>query len=706
MNANLKKLADKLGIATSFSDAGLKKQDYVVNDSVIKFFTKAMGYPADNDQEIEASLHKLETRRWLQTLEPIYVCNINDIVIDVVSPDLSNIVLSAKDKQGNIINLEYQYLGNPAHYQNLYQEKLRITTKLDIGYYDLTATVSNKKYTSMLAIAPDKCYDILQDKKIWGYALQLYSVKSKRNWGVGDFTDLKNFVHLCAKSGADIIGLNPLNVLNHNYPENASPYSSISRKFLNPIYIDIEAVPEFDIEDKKPLEGLLEELRSSELIEYGKIYPLKVKMLQKCFLRFQKNKDKQRQKDFADFCKQHGKDLDNLAAFQAIYEYQLDKTFGGQSTWPAQYSFPSSAGVKEFVLRHKDEVEFFKFLQFEAFRQFSLASMEVAKCGLKVGFYRDLAVGVGRDSAEYWSNPDLFMIGAGVGAPPDAFFPGGQCWNLGAFLPQILKDQQYKPFIDILRANMQNSGALRMDHVMSLMRLYVISDSLSSGTYIYYNFEDMLNIVALESCLNKCIIVGESIGNVPEGFLEAIDAKNIHALSILWAERWDMGWGEFKQPDQYPNNAFASVGTHDIAPLKMWWFGYDIELNYATGMIKSEEDRTLAYHKREKDRQYLLMALDKAGVWPSDRLRSGNYIYGEKYPEGIEEAVMQFMAKTSSPVFLAQLEDILHVEKMQNLPGTDYDEHPNWRRKIPVDLENLSQDIAYIRCIAAIKKER
>ena len=253
---------------------------------------------------------------------------------------------------------------------------------------------------------------------------------------------------------------------------------------------------------------------------------------------------------------------------------------------------------------------------------------------------------------------------------------------------------------------MQNAGALRIDHVMSLMRLYVIPEAYEEGTYLYYNFEDMLNIVALESHLNKCMVVGESIGNVPAGFLEALAEKNIYSLSILWAERWDSGWGDFKQPEFYPDNAFASVATHDIPPLKMWWFGYDIEVSASLGLIANDGEKLSAYHKRELDRQKLLDALDSAGVWPKDKFRNGNYIYGESYPEGIEEAVEAFVAKSASPVYLAQLEDILHITEMQNLPGTDRDKHPNWRRKLTVDLEDLPNDIAYIRCVNAIKSER
>lgn len=707
MNAKLNKLAEKLGIAVSFCDAGLKRKDYTVDEKTVRFFIKALGYNAETEEQIETSLADFENTRWKKVLQPIYVCNWQQLVLDIVAVDLSDISIAAKDCRGETLDLEYEYLGNAEQRGNFYKEDIRITTPLEIGYYELTVTVAGKKYETMLAVAPDKCYDNIDHcKKLWGYALQLYSLKSKRNWGIGDFTDLTNFVRLCAKDGADVIGINPLNTLSHDYPENASPYSSISRQFLNPIYIDVEMVPEFASEDKEAIESLLNELRSSELIEYGKIYPLKVKMLEKCFERFQKNNDAARQKAYADFCACQGEGLQKLAVFQAIYEVQTQKVWGGWRAWPAEYSAPDAAGIAAFIAKNKDRVEFFKFMQFEAARQFSLAQKEVDKCGLKIGFYRDLAVGVGRDSAEYWSDPALFMKDAGTGAPPDAFFPAGQKWGLGTFLPQVLKEQKYVPFIRILRANMQNAGALRIDHVMSLMRLYVIPDALEEGTYIYYNFADMLNLVALESCLNKCVVVGESIGNVPDGFLDAISAKNIHSLSILWAERWDCGWGDFRQPGQYPKDAFASVATHDIAPLKMWWFGYDIELSYSLGLIGSVEDRTSAYHKREADRGKLLAALDQAKVWPEDKQRSGDYIYGEKYPEGIEEAVMRFMSRSASPVFLAQLEDILHVEKMQNLPGTDRDKHPNWRRKIPVDLEDLADDIAYIRCVQAIKKER
>ena len=707
MNSELENLAEKLGIRMRFSDAGLQRKDYVVDEKTVKFFVHALGYHAENEEQIKKSLQELEEKRWRHPLQPVYVRTQDNLIIDVVSPDLSKIEIEISDEQGKHSKPEWQYMQNAVQKGLLYKEDLKITTPLAIGYYELMITLAGKKYKTTLAVAPKQCYEgSLADRKLWGFAIQLYALKSKRNWGVGDFTDLSTMVKIAADAKADVIGINPLNTLSHDYPQNASPYSSISRLFLNPIYIDVEKVPEFLPEDKEAIAEELEELRSSELIAYEKIYPLKTEILKHCFDRFEKSKDKNRKQAYEDFCKNQGADLDNLAIFQAVYSDQSKKVWGGCAAWPEEYRLPSSSGIEKFVAENKSKVEFFKYMQFEASRQFAEVAAEIKKCGLKVGLYRDLAVGVGRDSAEYWSNPELFMKKAGTGAPPDAFFPNGQKWGLGTFLPDVLKEKKYLPFIKILRANMQNAGALRIDHVMSLMRLYVIPDAYENGTYLYYPFEDMLNLVALESQLNKCIVVGESIGNVPDGFIDAISAKKIHSLSILWAERWDVGWGDFKQPYDYPQNAFASVATHDIAPLKMWWFGYDIELSFSLGLIETENDKIQAYHKREDDRQKLLSALDKAGVWPEDNQRSGNYIFGEKYPEGIEEAVERFMAKSASPVFLAQLEDILHVEKIQNLPGTDIDKYPNWRLKLPVALEELAADRAYIRCIAAIKKER
>ena len=709
MDYQLKILASKLGISTEYYNRFLSDEPYQTSEKTLRFFANILGYKASNEAEVQASLEKLSKKRWQQTFENIYVREQGNLTIDAVIPlkdTESDFLLSLTNRQNNkqedisyIVNITEEKSGK------YIKANIEITSPLDIGYYDIVLEINKQKYTSTLAVAPQSCYKKDENKKLWGYALQLYSLRSKHNWGIGDFTDLKNFVKLCGKSGADVIGINPINVLNHSFPEESSPYMSMSRLFLNPIYIDVENVPEFEKSEISPLLPQIKELNAAEYISYDGVYKLKMQVLERLYSKM--SKDKKRTEEFEKFCQEKGADLENLAVFLCLYEQKTAYHGKGWQSWEKQYQNPNNAEVKKFAQANRERINFFKFLQFESWRQLDSVFKEVKKQKLKIGLYRDLALGVGRDSAELWNDESAYLKQSGAGAPPDVFFPFGQKWGLGAFNPIELKERAYIPFIKILRAAMQGAGALRIDHVMSLMRLFIIPEAKDAeGAYIYYDFDDMLNIVALESHLNQCMIVGESIGVIPDGFLEKIHSKNIYSMSVLWAERWDNGYGEFKQPCYYPQNVFTSVGTHDMAPLKCWWFGYDIETPFKLGMIKTEQEKINAYHKRENDRWQLLQALDKAGVWPQDNQRHGDYIYGEKFPEGLEEAVHRYVAKSEAEVFLLQLEDVFQVDKMQNLPGTNRDKHPNWRHKLPVNLEDMEQNEAYLRNINMVKQER
>jgi 4-alpha-glucanotransferase len=239
---------------------------------------------------------------------------------------------------------------------------------------------------------------------------------------------------------------------------------------------------------------------------------------------------------------------------------------------------------------------------------------------------------------------------------------------------------------------------------MGLSRLFVIPDNGVEGTYIRYNEEDMMNILALESHLNECAVVGECIGNVEAGYIEKLLERNIYLLGVLWSERKDDN-GTMKEPQEYEEKYFASVGTHDMPPLKAWWFGTEIATMNKLGLY-TEEETQKAYHWREHERRLLLEALDRAGVWPQDKLRKGDYIYGENYPEGLEEAVHSYMAKTNSEVFMLMPEDIFQSEKIQNLPGTDIDKYPNWRSKQVFDIENMADSEAFKRNIRLVQQIR
>jgi len=712
MNPSLQKLADTLGILTSYSDGGTPPIEHHIDENTIRLLAEKLGYKAGNEDEIQHSIDIHNKKRWQKTLDSIYVVEQKDVWFDIILPE-------NYDTSDFVVNLRYQGTDSSfAPVFNIFDEgsrdtigrtcykKIVITISgwLDVGYYDLELITGGKKYKSHLAVAPAQCYtnEELNKKRLWGFAVQLYSLKSERNWGVGDFTDLYNLVDICKRSGADIIGLNPLNVLSHDFPEDASPYGSISRLFLNPIYIDVEKVPLYENNDAEGINP--QDLRSGELIRYTEVYTAKIKVLEKNYQRMLKDKKSDYYAAYESYCQIKGADLEKLALFQALSEERAHSVWGGWKAWEEEYRNSSSRSVSEYAKKHKDRIGFFKYLQFEAERQFDNVKKHIDEQGLKVGLYRDLAVGVCQNSAELWGDYDVFIKDAGAGAPPDELFCNGQNWGLGAFHPEELKERGYEPFIKVLRANMKNAGALRIDHAMGLMRLFVILNQEESGSYIYYNFNDMLNILAIESYLNRCVIVGESIGIVPEGFIEKLESKNISSLSVLWCERV-LGCNDFKSPSSYPIKSFSSVGTHDMPPLRMWWFGHEIATKTALG-IYSEEQKDWCYKERELERQKLLFVLDSNAVWPQDKFRSGNYIYGEAYPEGIEEAVNSYVARTPSQVFLAQFEDILHVEKMQNVPGIDRDKHPNWRRRLPVSLEKMESDIAYIRNISAIQRER
>ena len=712
MTSSLQKLADTIGILTSYTDAC--NQEHEIEDNVIRLLAEKLGYKAGNEEEIARSIELYHKKRWQKTLESISVVEQKDIWFDVVLPE---------NHDTSDLKLRLRYRGNERSFEpgfgvfdeggrytighTVYKKVVvKINGRLEVGYYEIELETGGKKYKSVLAVAPEKCYanETLEKERLWGFAVQLYSLNSSRNWGIGDFTDLYNLVDICKRSGADVIGLNPLNVLSHDFPEDASPYGSVSRLFLNPIYIDVEKVPGFTPEDMASCRDKVAGLRDSELIQYTPVYELKITMLEKLYRRMLQDKKSPYYADYEAYCRRKGAELDKLALFQALSEERAHTVWGGWKAWEEEYRNSNSRAVAEYAKKHHERIGFFKYLQFEAERQFDAVKKHIDEQGLKIGLYRDLAVGVCQNSAELWGDYETFIKDAGAGAPPDELFCNGQNWGLGAFHPEVLKERAYEPYIKVLRANMHNAGALRIDHAMGLMRLFVILNQEECGSYVLYNFADMLNILAIESWLNRCTIVGESIGVVPEGFIEKMAEKNIGSLSVLWVER-PLGSSDFKSPSEYPAKAFASVGTHDMPPLKMWWFGYEIAEKHKLG-IYTEEQMNWCYHERELERRKLLFALDSNAVWPEDKPRRGDYLYGEAYPEGIEEAVHRFVARAPSEVFLSQLEDILHVEKMQNVPGIDRDQHPNWRRKLPVRLENLESDIAYVRNIAAIKKER
>lgn len=712
MREKLRELAEKLGICTSFTYNAGGEKTVEPDDGLLAFFVERLGYNAKTENGVEESLKRLEKKRWQRAMEAVYTVNAEkkefDIVLSKKEAEGGTEVLFATEgtKDFAPLKVSFEAVEERSEGRTDYVRYTgKIEDELDFGYYDIKVKTLKGEYKTVLAVCPSECFKL--DKKgkdkLWGFAVQLYALKSRRNWGVGDFTDLGNLAELAGKDGGDVIGLNPLSVLDHNYPENASPYSSVSRLFLNPIYIDVEKVPFYEDGDKD--EDTVLAVKEKEHIDYTAIYSAKIRTLKSIFLRARADKKSAYWQAFEAFKAADTGELKRLCVYEALSEERVKVGHKAKKEWDAQYGSVLAGGVEKFAAKHRAEIDFFAFLQFEADRQLKDAVQKISEADMAIGLYRDLPVGVSKDSAEVWGDKYLYMQDCGAGAPPDGYFPTGQKWGLGAFNPTELKERCYKPFIRILRANMRYAGAIRIDHIMGLSRLYVIPDKGEEGTYIRYNQKDMMNILALESHLNRCVVVGECIGNVESGFQEMLVRRNIYSLGVLWGERRDGGLGAFRMPDEYERKYFASIGTHDMAPLKARWFGTEIGTMRDLGFYSAEETQE-AYHGREYERRLLLQALDAAGVWPDDRQRRGDYLYGESFPEGLEEAAHGFMAKAQSEVFMLQPEDIFGSMKIQNLPGTDIDKYPNWRSRLDVDLEDMAESEAYQRNIAVVKRWR
>ena len=707
MSELLKKLATELKVATSFTYSGGAKTS-VVSDDLLKFFIKEFGYKADNEEEISASIEKVKNRRFERKLEAIYVVEIGNVGFDIVldeGEEITEVLVSEEEKDNfNKVDAVFEKV---SEYNNKTLYRAEINGIEEIGYFELRVVTNKGSFDTLLTVAPKECCEMNKKnkEKLFGFSVQLYSVRSKRNWGVGDFTDLKDLVKLTKEAGGDVIGLNPLSVLNFDYPESASPYNSVSRLFLNPIYIDVEKVPYYEESDKDDeVVEAIKMAKESDMINYTLVFKAKIKVLRAVFERM--INDRRRwvyRNEFYKFVEEGGDELQKLAEFVAIRHERASRGELVNNAWRRAYSRPENPEVKEFVKDRENELLFYKFLQFEADRQLAEVEREVKRWGLAIGLYRDLPVGCSNDSAEVWEDRELFMSESGAGAPPDNNFPTGQKWGLGAFNPYQLKERGYKPFVKILRANMKHAGALRIDHVMGLARLYIIPEKESMGSYIRYELNDMLNILALESRLNNCMVVGECIGNVEKGFDTLLREKNIYTLGVLWEERTDdrMYW---KRPCQYEYKYFSSVATHDMPPLKAWWNALEITTMEDLGLFSGEEANN-ARNRRVFERKNLLSALDAEKVWPKDNLRKGDYLNASSFPEGIDEAVNAFVASSNSEVFMLEFENILHQNKLQNLPGTDR-ENPNWRTKLPVDLEDMRDDERYVRNINIVKRYR
>src|SRR5690606_15954827 len=321
----------------------------------------------------------------------------------------------------------------------------------------------------------------------------------------------------------------------------------------------------------------------------------------------------ERARRFRAFQAQGGEALRRHALFDALQEQFARESpdVWGWPVWPEAYRDPASEAVKSFCAERLERVELFEYLQWQADIQYGAAARRSFELGLGVGIYEDLAVSIDRGGAEAWANQDIYATSAAVGAPPDDFAPNGQDWGLPPVIPHRLRKHAYAPFIATLQANMRHSGALRIDHVMGLMRLFWVppDGKAAEGTYVGYPFDDLLGLLALESERNRCLVIGEDLGTVPDEVRAALAERGVLSYRLLYFER-SQG-GEFKRPAEYPQQAIVAVTTHDLPTLAGWWEGRDLALRTQLALFPNEAMREAQIVARAQDRARLLLALER-----------------------------------------------------------------------------------------------
>ncbi|MBN1378065.1 MAG: 4-alpha-glucanotransferase [Gammaproteobacteria bacterium] len=729
-NELLDQLFSRMGIERDFYDyLGVR---HVSSPEVRCQLVEAMGYVLQTEEDAKALLQQLDWLPWLQGIPPVAVLHEGwEKAIEIHIPEAKHAMQARwqiRCEQGQV--LEGNFIADREVFlaaavvegRSLHRYRLRLPDNIPTGYHKLTLRFAQ---TSRLAdricyliVAPARCFQppvLASEKRMWGLSVQLYSLRSDRNWGIGDYKDLYRLVEYAAKAKMDFIGLNPLHALFPANPDHISPYSPSSRLFQNYLYLDIDTIIEYmSCEEVKQwlaaneVQQQLKSLREKEIVDYPAVASLKLTALRMLFCHFRNvelKKNTPYASRFIAYVEQQGDTLLRQAIYDALFTQQVMQLGwpAGWQNWPAEFRDPKSGAVQKFYEKNKEEVQFYQYLQWLCAEQLKTVQRAARTAGMRIGLYRDLAVGFDPGGAEAWSEQNSYSFLASVGAPPDPLALHGQDWGLPPLNPRALQLNRYEAFIKLIRANMQYSGALRIDHVMALMRLWWMPSGgkAEQGAYVHYPLDDLLGILALESERNGCMVIGEDLGTVPDQIRQKLPATGVYSYKVMYFEKqFD---NRFKSPDQYEHQAMATVSTHDLPTLAGWWEGVDLELRDKLGLFPSTEIREREYQARVHDRQALLNSLSDAGLLPESVGSDPNQC--KLMTVELSAAVHCLLAKSRAALMVVQPEDVLLMRNQVNLPGTA-NQYPNWQRKLTKNSADWIMDVEAARLFEKIRTYR
>jgi 4-alpha-glucanotransferase len=669
---------------------------------------RAMGCAVDDDNALAAETAQLEAARGRKFLPVVATAQSARIGFDIN--------VTAREFGGTILWQVLREDGTPldgsvssADCKEVWRgevagtwitrRRFELAVDLPPGYHQFEAKIAGGTTDRcLLIVSPPKCFEppaIAAGGRLWGVAVQLYTLRSRVNWGIGDFHDLQLLIRWLASCGAGFIGVNPLHALAPAEPARSSPYSASSRHFLNVLYISVPAVPEFEqcLAARARIAApqfaqRLRELREQALVDYGGVAELKFEILA---LLYQDFRDKhlavrsERGRSFLEFVARRGLRLQLHARFDAL-DRHFRATLGtasGWMSWPQEYRDVNGSAAERFALAHPREVEFYAYLQWLAYEQLLEAQALTRELGMPIGLYGDYAVGANPSGSETWAEPAGYCLGAETGAPPDPLALKGQGWGIPPPDPMVLESHHLRGFVQLIRDNMRYYGALRLDHVMSLYRLWWIPAgcAATAGAYVHYPLQQLLSVLGIESARTSCLVVGEDLGVVPDEMRRAMPLFGLYHYKVLLFEKID---GRFRRPGEFERHALAAATTHDLPTLHSYWEARDIELRRRLNLYPSAQVESDIVRERDHDREMLLSALREQGLSPTHP--SGPL---EPYTDDLGHALHLYLARSSTALVALQIEDLLGMIDPVNVPGT-FAEYPNWQRKITAAIEDMA----------------
>ena len=724
----INELSELYGIISEYWNISGRK--VVTSLETKKVILKRLGINVDDISEISREINKLRWEKWENVLEPVY------IISEDAQPFEIPLYLPIGEEHQRLVEIKFSikcegvnsFEITTIHGSDLVVKdvqwingrrfiKIHLSDrkKRGLGYYDLNLEISGQeklfdgenilKRNSKIIITPDECYTL--HKRSWGLSVNLYSIRSENNWGIGDFGDLLKLIDWASSLKCGFIGINPLHAIPNTEPFGISPYSPISRLYKNFIYLNLNDIDEFNELLRKKNKNLIkhiEKLKKKEFINYEKIADLKLRLLRKCFLSFYKNhflKNTKRAIEFKNYIESEGVDLELFAIFNVVGELiRRGKKIFDFESWDDIYKIECAKFLEDedFKKRFKKEILFYQYIQWLIDSSLKVIYEKARKERMDIGLYYDLAVGASRLSSDVWSNRNIFVDGISVGAPPDDFSPDGQNWGLPPMRPDKLRESGYELFIKIIRKNMRYGGAIRIDHALGLFRLFWIPDGLSpkDGAYIKYPAEELIRIIALESILNKVVVIAEDLGTIGENVRETLSKFKMMSYRLFYFER-NYPEPSFLSPEKYPEMALCAITTHDLPTLYGYWLGRDIEMRMRYGSIKDKLYYDEQISIRRRDKRLIINALKNNGVLPID------------YPEDTDmntylcSAIYQYLAMTPCKLLLVSMDDVLGTLDQQNMPGLASG-YPSWRRRIGVSLEKIIKDERFVEIALILNK--